>query len=77
MEELIAELGAAFVCATLGISTEPRLDHAAYIDGWLTALRHDKRAIFTAASRAQAAVDWMHEQQPKQEPAEGFALNAA
>ena len=77
MEELVAELGAAFVCATLGISSEPRPDHAAYIESWLSALRRDKRAIFTAASKAQAAIDWMHEQQPRKEEADGIALNAA
>src|ERR1019366_9223104 len=38
-EELIAELGAAFTCAHLGLSTEPRADHAAYIDSWLKVLR--------------------------------------
>ena len=67
IEELVAELGAAFVCATLGISSEPRPDHAAYIASWLAALRRDKRAIFTAAAKAQAAVDWMHERQPAEE----------
>jgi antirestriction protein ArdC len=58
-EELIAELGAAFTCAHLGLSTEPRTDHAAYIDSWLKVLRADKRAIFTAASKAQHATDWL------------------
>jgi antirestriction protein ArdC len=58
-EELIAELGAAFTCAQLGLSTEPRADHAAYIDSWLKVLKADKRAIFTAASKAQQATDWM------------------
>jgi antirestriction protein ArdC len=58
-EELIAELGAAFTCAHLGLSTEPRPDHAAYIDSWLKVLRADKRAIFTAASKAQQAADFM------------------
>ena len=67
IEELVAELGAAFVCATLGISSEPRPDHAAYISSWLAALRRDKRAIFTAAAKAQAAVDWMHERQHAEE----------
>jgi len=57
MEELVAELGAAFTCASLGISTEPRPDHAAYIATWLRVLRDDARAIFTAAGNAQAAVD--------------------
>src|ERR1035438_3600041 len=56
-EELIAELGAAFVCAHLGLSTEPREDHVEYIQSWLKVLRADKRAIFTAASKAQQAAD--------------------
>lgn len=58
-EELVAELGAAFVCAHLGLSTEPRADHAEYIQSWLKALKADKRAIFTAASKAQHACDWL------------------
>jgi antirestriction protein ArdC len=58
-EELVAELGAAFLCADLGLSNEPRPDHAAYIASWLRALKHDKRAIFTAASKAQAAADYL------------------
>src|SRR6201987_1944884 len=58
-EELIAELGAAFTCAHLGLSTEPRADHAAYIDSWLKVLKADKRAIFTAASKAQQAADFI------------------
>ena len=60
-EELIAELGAAFVCAHLGLSTEPREDHAEYIQSWLKVLRADKRAIFTAASKAQQAADYLIE----------------
>jgi antirestriction protein ArdC len=56
-EELVAELGAAFLCATLGLANEPRQDHAAYLASWLSVLKADKRAIFTAASKAQAAVD--------------------
>jgi antirestriction protein ArdC len=58
-EELIAELGAAFTCAHLGLSTEPREDHAQYIDSWLKVLKADSKAIFTAASKAQQACDWM------------------
>jgi antirestriction protein ArdC len=58
-EELIAELGAAFTCAHLELSTEPRKDHAQYIDSWLKVLKADKRAIFTAASKAQQAADFM------------------
>jgi antirestriction protein ArdC len=58
-EELIAELGAAFTCAHLGLSTEPREDHAQYLASWLKVLKADKRAIFTAASKAQQACDWL------------------
>jgi|SRR5215469_11999134 len=58
-EKLIAELGAAFTCAHLGLSTEPREDHAQYINSWLKVLKADSNAIFTAASKAQKATDWM------------------
>lgn len=58
-EELIAELGAAFTCAHLGLSTEPRADHAQYLASWLKVLKADTRAIFTAASKAQQATDYM------------------
>ncbi|MBX9694512.1 MAG: ssDNA-binding domain-containing protein [Cyanobacteria bacterium] len=66
VEELIAELGAAFLCAELGLPTDPRQDHAPYIASWLKVLKNDKRAIFTAAAKAQEAVDWMIKQQPNQ-----------
>lgn len=59
-EELVAELGAAFLCADLDITPEPREDHAAYIASWLKVLKDDKRAIFTAAAHAQRAADWLH-----------------
>src|SRR5207247_1488048 len=58
-EELIAELGAAFTCAHLGLSTEPRTDHAQYLASWLKVLKADTRAIFTAASKAQQACNWL------------------
>jgi antirestriction protein ArdC len=59
-EELVAELGAAFLCADLGITPEPCEDHAAYLGHWLKILREDKRAIFSAAAYAQRAVDYLH-----------------
>lgn len=68
-EELIAELGAAFVCAELGLSTEPREDHASYIQSWLTVLKADKRAIFTAASKAQQAADFLVKRAADRAPA--------
>ena len=52
----------------LGIANEPRPVHAVYVQHWLSVLRNDKRAIFTAASKAQAAVDWMHDRQPESSP---------
>lgn len=58
-EELVAELGAAFSCARLGIENETREDHASYLASWLNVLKSDKRAIFTAASKAQAACDYL------------------
>jgi antirestriction protein ArdC len=64
IEEAIAELTASFVLADLSIAHHPRPDHAAYIASWLRVLKHDPRAIFTAASKAQAAADWMQAQQP-------------
>jgi antirestriction protein ArdC len=64
MEELIAELGAAFLCSYLGISNQPRPDHAAYIANWLTVLKNDSRAIFTAASKANAAMNYLVGLQP-------------
>ena len=63
-EELVAELGSAFLCADLGITPEVREDHAAYIGHWLKALRDDKRLIFTAAAHAQRAADYLHGLQP-------------
>ncbi|MFZ5704927.1 MAG: ArdC family protein [Pseudomonadota bacterium] len=56
-EELVAEIGAAFICARLGIAGEHIDNHAAYVEHWLKALKNDKRAIFRAASLAQAAAD--------------------
>lgn len=59
MEELVAELGAAFLCADLKITNEPRPDHAAYIQSWLEVLKQDRKAIFVAASQASRATDFL------------------
>jgi len=64
MEELVAELGAAFLCSDLGVTGQPRPDHAAYIANWLTVLKRDRRAIFTAASKANEARAYLKTQQP-------------
>ena len=63
-EELVAEIGAAFLCADLGITPEIRDDHAAYIETWLQALKNDKKLIFAAASHASRAVEFMKAKQP-------------
>jgi antirestriction protein ArdC len=59
MEELVAEIGAAFLCVTLGITPEAREDHSSYVAHWLKVLKDDKRAIFTAAAHGQRAVDYL------------------
>ncbi len=60
MEELVAELGSAFLSADLELTPEVQEDHAAYIASWIKVLKDDKRAIFTAASHAQRAADFLH-----------------
>lgn len=67
-EELVAELGSAFLCVDLGITPEVREDHAAYIGSWLAALKDDKRLIFRAAAHAQRAADHLHAYQSQPEP---------
>ena len=56
-EELVAELNAAFCCASLGIV--PAVRHADYIGAWLEVMREDNRAIVRAASQASKAADWL------------------
>lgn len=63
-EELVAELGAAFLCAEHGLDDEPRDDHADYLAGWLTKMESDKKFIFKAAAKAQKAVTFLHNLQP-------------
>lgn len=63
-EELVAELSAAYLCADLRISAEPREDHASYIAGWIKALKSDNRHIFKAASYAEKAAGFLHGTQP-------------
>ena len=59
MEELVAELGSAFLSADLDLTPEVRADHASYIANWLTVLKDDKRAVFQAAAHAQKASDFL------------------
>jgi antirestriction protein ArdC len=65
IEELVAELGSAFLCADLSVTPEIREDHTRYIHEWLKVLKDDKRAVFTAASHASKAVDFLHGLQPQ------------
>lgn len=68
MEELVAELGSAFLCADLRLTPEVRSDHASYIDSWLEVMKADKRAVFSAASHASKAAEYLNGLQPQ--PAE-------
>lgn len=71
-EELVAELGAAFLCADLALTPEAGADHAAYIQSWLKVLKEDKRAVFSAAAHAQRAADFLNGLQPRKSE-EGLA----
>jgi antirestriction protein ArdC len=67
-EELVAELGAAFLCAGLGIEAKTMEGHVNYLANWLKLLKDDKKAIFTAASAAQKAVNFIHDVVAQHEP---------
>lgn len=69
MEELVAELGAAFLSSDLSLTPEVMPDHAAYIASWIKVLKEDKRAVFTAAAHAQFAADFLHGLQAQQKEA--------
>ena len=69
-EELVAEMGSAFLASSLGVS-ECTLQNTAYIKTWLTVLKNDKKAIFTASSKAKQAAEFL------QEATEGAAEVAA
>lgn len=78
-EELVAEIGAAFLCVALGVTPAVREDHAAYVGSWLKRLKDDPREIFRAAAAAQKAVDFLQGLQPgavaaEEEEAEAEAL---
>jgi antirestriction protein ArdC len=66
MEELVAELGSAFLGADLKLTPDIRDDHAAYIGSWIKVLKNDSRAVFTAAAHAQRAADFLHGFQAKE-----------
>jgi antirestriction protein ArdC len=79
MEELVAELGAAFLSAELGVSVHPRRDHAAYVASWLRVLREQKTAIFKAASSASIASAYLIAQAylPKERAEEASEVHLA
>ena len=60
-EELVAELGSAMICGSIGLEQKPREDRAQYIKGWLTRFRSDNKFIIQAASKAQKAADYAFE----------------
>ncbi|OOQ57403.1 ArdC family protein [Mucilaginibacter pedocola] len=65
VEELVAEFGAAFLCAGFGINTVEKGDHAGYIDHWLKVLKENNRFLITAASEASKATDYLRDLQPE------------
>jgi antirestriction protein ArdC len=60
IEELVAEIGSAYIAADLELAIEPREDHAFYLSSWLEVLKNDSKAIFRAASYAQKAADYLN-----------------
>lgn len=64
-EELVAELGSAFLCNDTGIGQSELTNQAAYIQSWLKALKNDTRLIVVAASKAQKAVNWIKNERPE------------
>lgn len=65
MEELVAEIGSAMLCGDLGMSKEPRPDHAHYLKSWLKGLKSDPKLLWTAGSAADKAAQFLHDMQPK------------
>jgi antirestriction protein ArdC len=76
VEEILAELTAAFTCASLGIDHDLKADSTAYIGSWLRVLAQDKRFIFVAAAHAQRACDWLWSLQPDAVPLDSSADTA-
>ncbi len=70
VEELVAELGAAFWCARFGLSPATRDDHTAYLAHWVRVLREHPRVLLTACSKAQLALDWLDRAAANEAPAQ-------
>ena len=58
-EELVAEIASAFVCGCIGIEDKTLRNSAAYLQGWMRALKDDKKLFVAAAGKAQRAADWI------------------
>ena len=69
LEELVAELGSAFLCTELNIVTDVQ-NHASYVKSWLKALEDDEKFIFKAAAAAQKAVSFLSQYSGLVEPTE-------
>ncbi len=69
MEELVAEIGSAFLSISLNITHEPGEDNAKYLNNWLSVLKGDMRAFTTAASKAQQVTDYLQDLQERTEAA--------
>ena len=63
-EELVAEMGAGFLCASCGIDNSTLENSASYIDHWMKALKADPRAVIVAAGQAQKAADFILGENP-------------
>lgn len=63
VEELVAELGSAFLCSLLGVAPALRKDHSQYIKSWIALLKHDTRTLLSAASLASKAVAYLDQMQ--------------
>jgi antirestriction protein ArdC len=73
-EELVAELGAAYLCYMTGIQNATIDNSAAYIKSWIGKFKEDKKMLLTASSMAQKAVDYILEHQSNPNPAASIAL---
>jgi len=73
LEELVAELTAAFLCAEAGIDQSVLENQAAYLQGWLEKLQKEPSAFITAAARAQKAADFITGAKMQEKPAEEAA----
>ena len=66
-EELVAEIGSAFLCSILGVATVPRPDHAHYLNSWIDLLEDDENLIMKVTSLASDAIEHLESLQPQEE----------